>query len=63
MAALEAVASGLPVAALADGALRGVVEHGVNGFAVQDIGTLVQVAGELLDDTQLARGWRCVGWN
>ena len=56
MAALEAVASGLPVAALADDALRGVVEHVVNGFAVQDIDALVQVAGELLDDTQLRAG-------
>ncbi len=56
MAALEAIASGLPVAALADDALRGVVEHGVNGFAAQDIDALVQAAGALLDDAQLRAG-------
>lgn len=32
MAALEAMARGIPVAASATGALPGVIEHGVNGF-------------------------------
>lgn len=53
MAALEAITSGLPAAVYADEALRNVVEHGVNGFAVQGIGELVKAASILLDDVQL----------
>ena len=53
MAALEAITSGLPAAAIADEALQGIVKHGVNGFAVHDVGELARVAGLLLDDAEL----------
>lgn len=53
MAALEAIASGLPVAAIADEALQGIVKHGVNGFVVQDVDELAHAAGVLLDDHDL----------
>lgn len=53
MAALEAIASGLPVAGIADEALQGIVKHGVNGFAVQHVDELVGAAGALLDGPEL----------
>jgi len=53
MAALEAIASGLPVAGIADEAPQGIVKHGVNGFAVQHVDELVGAAGALLDGPEL----------
>ncbi len=53
MAALEAITSGLPAVAIADEALRGVVEDGVNGYTRSRIDELAVAAGRLLDNDSL----------
>ena len=52
LAMIEAIAAGLPVAAIWDDAFEGILEDGVNGRVAQDVETFSSVVHDLLADPE-----------